>query len=1136
MTLSSATSRVSYTGNGAVDTYAYTFKIFSDDDLRVTVRDTDDVETTLTLTTDYTVTGAGSVSGGNVVLVNSAQAWLDGDGDLKSNYILTIRRVRDLVQETDIRNQGAFYPEIHEDQFDILVMQDQQQQDEINRSVKLPETISTSDFDPTLPTDIGTASAVLAINATGDGFEVGPTTTAISNAATEAANAATSADLAEDWATKIDGAVAGGEYSAKAYAIGGTGVTDTATKGAAKEWAIETASTVDGTNYSAKEHAVGTQIRGISGGGSSKDWSQYTSGTVDDTGYSAKEHAQGTQTRGLASGGSSKDWANYTGGTVDNTEYSAKKYAQDAAQSASDAATYAASSLWNDVAYKVFADSPITVVDGDSGTLFSIDCTSGNVVVNLPQISALTLTSPWAVGFKKTDSSSNTITINRGGTDTIDGATSKVISRQYAGVTLIPDTDGAPDNWTGISYGEIPIVGAIVGTSDTQTLSNKTFSDAPTLAEIATPSTPASGFGKIYFKSDGFLYQLNDDGSETKVGAGSGGVNYVSNPDFESNNSGYTRYDDGAAVNPVDATGGSPNAAFTFTRNTTTPLFDNGDGLITKDANNRQGHGVSIDAFTIDYGMQSKIAEFRFNYKTSSAYADGDIRIGFYDVTNSVLVEGSQRDLLANSINGEYIGYFQIPASCLSVRPYFHISSTNASAYTVQIDNVKFGPIAVGNVGTFVSDWQTYTPTGAWSTNTTYDARYRRVGDSIEIEAEVQLAGAPTSATFTLNLPTGLSFDTAKISDPSNGGSIFGVASGSDGGLVYTGNVTYGGASAVRIYGDDDVGAWTQAVPFTFASGDAIYMTFRAPITGWSTGVSASEISTSAAIAFRAQLSGNQTISSTALTKVAFASVTATDCYDTAAAFDTTNNRFVAPESSIYIFQFGLRLDNYTANEATTYQIQVNGTAVHIFNEVFNSASFRSPPYSTPPIRLNKGDYVELWIASTADASYQVTATQGSTFFSGFKINNPAQIAPTEFVGCSYTSDAGTSIPDVTVTTLKYEDRLYDSHNAYNTTTGEYTVPVTGKYLVTTNGTLAATATFNGSEELFQVIAVDLDQKAANLSYPSSSGTIKSAHISAVVECTKGQIITARMYQASGGALLQYAQARGNYLQITKVS
>ena len=139
MTLSSATSRVSYTGNGAVDTYAYTFKIFSEDDLLVTVRDTNGVETTLTIDTDYTVSGVGSVSGGNVVLVNSAQAWLDGDGDLKSSYVITIRRVRDLIQQTDIRNQGAFYPEIHEDQFDILTMQDQQQQDEIYRSVKLPE-------------------------------------------------------------------------------------------------------------------------------------------------------------------------------------------------------------------------------------------------------------------------------------------------------------------------------------------------------------------------------------------------------------------------------------------------------------------------------------------------------------------------------------------------------------------------------------------------------------------------------------------------------------------------------------------------------------------------------------------------------------------------------------------------------------------------------------------------------------------------------------------------------------------------------------------------------------------------------------------------------------------------------------
>lgn len=36
--------------------------------------------------------------------------------------------------------------------------------------------------------------------------------------------------------------------------------------------------------------------------------------------------------------------------------------------------------------------------------------------------------------------------------------------------------------------------------------------------EIATPSTPASGYGSIYFKTDGNLYQLDDTGAESRLG------------------------------------------------------------------------------------------------------------------------------------------------------------------------------------------------------------------------------------------------------------------------------------------------------------------------------------------------------------------------------------------------------------------------------------------------------------------------------------------------------------------------------------------------------------------------------------------------------------------------------------------
>lgn len=166
MTVASTTRRSDATGNGATKTYSYTFRILDDDELLVSVQDTAGVITALTKTTDYTVTGVGLYAGGTIVLVNAGQSWLDADGDLKSSYKITIRRRLALEQQTDLRNSGDFYPEDHETQFDRCIMIDLQQQDELDRSIKFPETDSPS-LSATLPASSLRASKWAAYDSLG---------------------------------------------------------------------------------------------------------------------------------------------------------------------------------------------------------------------------------------------------------------------------------------------------------------------------------------------------------------------------------------------------------------------------------------------------------------------------------------------------------------------------------------------------------------------------------------------------------------------------------------------------------------------------------------------------------------------------------------------------------------------------------------------------------------------------------------------------------------------------------------------------------------------------------------------------------------------------------------------------------
>lgn len=116
MTVSTEVSHNDYVGNGTTTVFPYQFRIFKQSDLTVSVTDPDDDLTILRLDTDYTVTGAGSYYGGTVVLPSA----------LATNWKISIAREMPVTQETDLRNQGKFFAEVHENAFDKLTMLIQQ--------------------------------------------------------------------------------------------------------------------------------------------------------------------------------------------------------------------------------------------------------------------------------------------------------------------------------------------------------------------------------------------------------------------------------------------------------------------------------------------------------------------------------------------------------------------------------------------------------------------------------------------------------------------------------------------------------------------------------------------------------------------------------------------------------------------------------------------------------------------------------------------------------------------------------------------------------------------------------------------------------------------------------------------------
>lgn len=580
------------------------------------------------------------------------------------------------------------------------------------------------------------------------------------------------------------------------------------------------------------------------------------------------------------------------------------------------------------------------------------------------------------------------------------------------------------------------------------------------------PTNPIDGdlqFSDGTARTKGLWQYKDGDWAEFGTGSGSSSeINYITNSDAEVDTTGWVKYLDAAGVNPVDGTDGT--STITFSRVDSTLLRGSAHFQIAKTSANRQGNGVSYD-FSIDNADKAKKLTISFDYDASHAgYADDDIRLSVYDVTNSTLIRINGEDLKGGK--GTHYAQFQTASNSTSYRLIFHVSSTSATAYEVNFDNVKVGPGLSAGSNTEIAV-----------------SAYSNGNETI---------GASTAIPFsTISRDTTSSWSGTEFTVPETGDYHVDIIMHMVAKDDYYGIWVNGSSDGwVGKTDNDDIVNGNKTL--YLLKGDVISVRLNASttlVTGVNHRINITKIGTSSeslAIGggreINLRASGNDSDVITANTEdIPFKTVNR----DTTGSWsnggntgNNTNDQFTIPESGTYAIDGSLYFP--TTAKVVNALLAVNGTVVDYIG--YNtSATAASLKFSG--IRFfNKGDLVTIRV----DQGITLDPTTSLNYISIVKFASPQTQLETETVVAVYSSDAGQSIANNTDVTLVYEDKVFDTHNAYNTSTGEYTTPVTGNYKIGLT-TILSGAAVNGGIRAF----VKLD---VNGSEPPSSRMGSSAN------------------------------------------
>jgi hypothetical protein len=446
------------------------------------------------------------------------------------------------------------------------------------------------------------------------------------------------------------------------------------------------------------------------------------------------------------------------------------------------------------------ANSATTATSSNTASAIVARDASGNFAAGTASLSGATVSGLTASQAVVTDASKNLSSLAYSANNT----PSTLMLRDVAGSTSVNTLSAGNIDVTGLATMDKAYIDGASGGGFIE-FEGQTVADVP---------APTVGEARIFAGTDGKIYvrKAGSSAAEELGAGGSGEVNLVDTPS-----------DAGQWVG-VNAT---------VTTNTTAannPLAGVIDSSISIASSTLNGYART--RFTMPSALKNRKLKLEW-FQIASSLSSGAYKVEVYTNASSdysgaytelALSTDSSGTSSIPNLNGKYSTTFDTNGS-----DYYEIRlvRTAASAATLYVANVVCGP-GIQPQGAVVGEWVSYTPAfEGLGTVTNASARYRRVGDSMQVEF-VATSGTNTAVQVNTILPGSLNWDSTKFVNNTNVGK-FNTNNTPFAGVL--GVFTSQGTTKVTLTADASFFAGSTGT--TWANSTTFTGTFTVPIAEW---------------------------------------------------------------------------------------------------------------------------------------------------------------------------------------------------------------------------------------------------------------------------------------------------------------